>query len=46
MKKELDEKLGIDFNKESLNITDDNRIIFPTMMVMNIKPNGIAENMV
>ena len=43
IKKELDELLGIDFNKESLHITKDNRIIFPKMMVMNIKPNGIAE---
>ena len=43
IKKELDELLGIDFNTESLQITDDNRIVFPKMMVMNIKPNGIAE---
>jgi C-terminal processing protease CtpA/Prc len=43
IKKELDELLGIDFNKESLQITKDNRIIFPKMMVMNIKPNSIAE---
>ena len=43
IKKELDEKLGIDFNTESLKITDDNRIIFPKMMVMSIKPNSIAE---
>jgi len=43
IKKELDELLGIDFNTDSLQITDDNRIIFPKMMVMSIKPNGIAE---
>jgi len=43
IKKELDELLGIDFNKESIKITDDNRIVFPHMMVMSITPNGIAE---
>jgi len=43
IKKELDELLGIDYNKESINITDDNRILFPHMMVMRITPNGIAE---
>lgn len=43
IKKELDELLGIDFNKETIKITDDNRILFPHMMVMRITPNEIAE---
>lgn len=41
--KQPDELLGIDYNKESIKITDDNRILFPHMMVMGITPNGIAE---
>ena len=41
--KQPDELLGIDYNKESIKITDDNRIVFPHMMVMRITPNGIAE---
>ena len=41
--KQPDELLGIDYNKESIKITNDNRILFPHMMVMGITPNGIAE---
>jgi len=43
IKKEKDDLLGFNFTNKSVKITDDGRIIFPTLMVMKITPNGVAE---
>jgi hypothetical protein len=38
-----DKLLGFQYLEKSVPITDDKRIIFPTMMVMRIQPSSIAE---
>ena len=43
IQKEEDDKLGFQYSVQSVEITEDKRIIFPNFMIMIIKPNGIAE---
>ena len=41
--KNIQEELGIQYSVKSAEITEDERIVFPTFMIMIIKPNGVAE---
>ena len=43
IKKQKDDKLGLRYLLNSVEITDDKRISFPEFMIMIINPNSLAE---
>lgn len=43
IKKKKDDDLGIRYSLNPTEITDDKRLVFPSLMIFIITPNGIAE---